>query len=171
MNHSSASLTARRTRYARLFAPRSQRDLTSAPGWASDRGRDGFEDLRPDVDLDRRGEQLAPLTAAAGDQPGGERQEERGQLEQRVRQDAEQEDADRDVQLEGDRRALEAEVERLGREREEGNGADEEDRQLAGLDVDPAREAVPLLGRERHRGAGDEAGDAGGRVQRQDQRV
>src|SRR5262245_54025403 len=52
------------------------------------------EDVRPDVDLDRGGhqqgrdrdrdgdegggEELVPLAAAAGDQPGGERQEERG---------------------------------------------------------------------------------------------
>ena len=76
-----------------------------------------------------------------------------------------------DLQLVGDRRALEAEVERLGAEREEGDGADEEDRQLARLDVDPAREAGPLGGGDRHRGAGDEAGDAGGPVQGEDQRV
>ena len=85
--------------------------------------------------------------------------------------DAEDERGVGDVQLEGDRRALEAEVERLGAEREEGDGGDEEDRELAGLDVDPAREAAALGGRDRHRGAGDEAGDAGGRVQGQDQRV
>jgi len=43
-------------------------------------------------------------------------------------------------------------------------GADADDRQLAGLEVDPAREARAALGRDRHRGAGDEAGDTGGRV-------
>ena len=74
-------------------------------------------------------------------------------------------------QLVGEGRALEAEVERLGAEREERHRGDEEDRQLARLDVDPAREPGPLGGGDRHRGAGDEAGDAGGRVQRQDQRV
>src|ERR1700754_4477090 len=114
------------------------------------------EDVWPDEDLYRRrkdqhrdrdhdgdggrGEQLAPLAAAAGDQPGGERQEERGQLDQRVREDAEDQFEPADVELEGERRALEPEVERLGREREEGDGGDEEDRQLARLDVDPARE-------------------------------
>ena len=149
--------------------------------------RERLEDVRPDVDLDRRrgdqhrdrqgdgdeggGEELVPLAAAAGDQPGGERQEERGQLGQRVREDAEDQLAAGDVELVGDRRALETEVERLGAEREEGHRGDEEDRQLARLDVDPAREAGPLGGGDRHRGAGDEAGDAGGRVQRQDQRV
>ncbi len=76
-----------------------------------------------------------------------------------------------DVELVGDRRALEAEVEAWVPEREEGDGADEEDRQLARLDVDPAREAGALGGRDRHRGAGDEAGDAGGAVQGEDQRV
>ena len=73
----------------------------------------GFEDVGPDVDLDcrcndeggdrdqhrdqGRGEQLVPLAAAAGDQPGGEGQEERGELEQRVWEDAEQQGRDRDV--------------------------------------------------------------------------
>src|SRR6201994_1212135 len=107
------------------------------------------EDVWPDEDLDRRreeqhrdrdddgdggrGEQLVPLAAAAGDQPGGERQEERGQLDQRVRAHAEGpfEPADGELQRQG--RALEAEVERLGREREDGDGGDEEDRQLARL--------------------------------------
>ena len=37
--------------------------------------------------------------------------------------------------------------------------------------MDPAREAAALLGGERHRGAGDEAGDAGRCVQREDERV
>ena len=119
--------------------------------------RDRFEDLRPDVDLDHRGDdqdrdrehdgdegrrqQLVPLAAAAGDQPGGQRQEERGQLEQRVREDAEDQRESRDVELGGEGRALEAEDRGLGAEREEGDRADEEDRQLARLDVDPAREA------------------------------
>ena len=93
------------------------------------------------------------------------------QLGDRVRQDAEDQFEAGDVELVGERRALEAEVERLGAEREEGDGADEEDRQLAGLDVDPAREPGPLRGGDRHRGAGDEAGDAGGGVQGEDQRV
>jgi hypothetical protein len=112
----------------------------------------------PDVDLDRRrdnqcgnreqdrdqrgGEELVPLAAAACYQPGGERQEESGQLGDCVREHAEEKDADRDVQLKGDRRALEAEVEGLGGEREEGDGADEENRQLPRLDVDPARRSA-----------------------------
>ena len=74
------------------------------------------EDVGPDEDLDRRreqqhrdrdhdgdrgrGEQLVPLAAAAGDQPGGERQEERGQLDQRVREDAEDQFEPADVELE-----------------------------------------------------------------------
>ena len=126
--------------------------------------REGLEDVGPDVDLDRRGEdqgrdrqrhgdegrgeQLVPLAAAAGDQPGGERQEERGQLRDRVREDAEDQLEAGDVQLVGEGRALEAEVERLGGEREEGDRADEEDRQLARLDVDPARDAA-CAGRRR----------------------
>src|ERR1700761_9279214 len=112
------------------------------------------EDVWPDEDLDRRreeqhrdrdddgdrgrGEQLAPLAAAAGDQPGGERQEERGQLDQRVREDAEDQFEMGDVELHRQRRSLEAEVERLGREREDRDRGDEADRQLAGLEVDPA---------------------------------
>src|ERR1700753_453309 len=96
------------------------------------------EDVWPDEDLDRRreeqhrdrdddgdggrGEQLVPLAAAAGDQPGGERQEERGQLDQRVREDAEDQFEPADVELQRQGRALEAEVERLGREREDGDG-------------------------------------------------
>src|SRR6201994_2273306 len=110
------------------------------------------EDVWPDEDLDRRREQLVPLAAAAGDQPGGEWQEERGQLDQRVREDAEDQFEPADVELESEGRALEAEVEGLGREREDRHRGDEADRQLAGLDVDPAREAGPLLGGERHRG-------------------
>ena len=60
--------------------------------------------------------ELVPLAAAAGDQPGGERQEERGQLDQRVREHAEDQREARDLELVGDRRALEAEVESLGGE-------------------------------------------------------
>ena len=87
-----------------------------------------------------RGEQLVPLTAAAGDQPGGEGQEKRGQLGQRVRQDAE--DQSRRESGAGRRSSSPgSRGEGLGGEREEGHRADEEDRQLAGLDVDPAREA------------------------------
>ena len=54
-----------------------------------------------------------------------------------------------DAELEGDRRALKAQVERLRGEREEGDGGDEENRELGGLDVDPAGEAAALLGRDR----------------------
>ena len=47
-----------------------------------------------------------------------------------------------DVELVAEGRALEAEVERLGQEREDRRRGDEEDRQLARLHVDPAREPV-----------------------------
>src|ERR1700753_767713 len=111
------------------------------------------EDVWPDEDLDRRreeqhrdrdddrdggrGEQLVPLATATGDQPGGERQEERGQLDQRAREDADDQREPADVELHGEGRPLEAEVERLRAQREEGDGGDETDRQLARLDVNP----------------------------------
>src|SRR5262249_31123615 len=150
-------------------------------------GGEGLEDVGPDVDLDRgrhdqgrdrqgdgdqgRRQQLVPLTVATGYQPGGERQEQRRQLRDRVREDAEDPFGAGDVELGGEGRAWQAEEERLVSRREQGHGGDEEDRQLARLDVDPTREPGPLGGRDRHRGAGDEAGNAGGRVQGQDQRV
>src|ERR1700761_6041718 len=93
------------------------------------------EDVWPDEDLDRRreeqhrdrdddgdggrGEQLVPLAAATGDQPGGERQEQRGQLDQRVREDAEDQFEPADVELERKRRPLQPEEQRLGAEREQ----------------------------------------------------
>jgi hypothetical protein len=110
--------------------------------------------VRPDVDLHRGGDdqgrdrqrhgdegggqELVPLAPAAGDEPSGQRQEEGRQLGDRVGKNAEDQFQAGEVKLGSDGRTLETEVERLRRQREEGHRADEEDRQLARFDVNPA---------------------------------
>ena len=104
--------------------------VSRGPGLASAQGETELEDVGPDVDLpgrgddqhrDRhrhrdegRGEQLVPLSPAAGDRPGGEREEDGGQLEHGVGERREDEQGGRDVLVPGDRRADQPEADGLG---------------------------------------------------------
>src|SRR5207302_7608609 len=109
----------------------------------------------------RRREELAPLTATGGDEPGREREEEGRELRQRVGQEGEQQHPRGDAELGREARRPDAEDDRLRAERERGRATHEEDRQRPRLLVHPARKAVPGGGRDRERAPRDEAGDTG----------
>src|SRR3954451_15433670 len=156
-------------------------------GGVSAEGGRGPQEVRPDVDLDeggehehgsgerggrdRRGEELVETAPAAGAEPCGERQEQRGQLGKRVRQQREDQRRAADLELGREGRGVAAEDVRLGGEREHGGARDERDGERTGDCVDPARQppmAVELL---RELAAGDVPRHAREGVQRQHERV
>src|ERR1700704_161270 len=122
---------------------------------AGDQHRDG------DAHRHERGrEELVPVVAPRGDDPGSEREEQDGQLRQSVREEANEEQARRDAELGRERRRAGAEHEGL-REQREGRGAhDEADGERPRLVVDPAPDAGVPGRLERQRGSSDEAGHA-----------
>ncbi len=107
----------------------------------------------------------------AGDDPCRQREEEREQLGQGVRDQREQQHARAGAELGGDRRGPAADHVGLRAEREGGGADHEPDRERAGLLVHPARDTAALGRRERERAAGHEARDAGHRVQGEHERV
>ena len=134
-------------------------------------GRGGDQDRDRDRHGDERGgEQIVPAPRRGGDGPRGEREEQRGQLRQRVREQADEQQGGRQVQLAGEVGGAVAERVGLGAERERRRQDHEADRQRAGLVVDLAHDAAVALGDGGERRPGHEAGDAGERVQRQHER-
>ena len=83
----------------------------------------------------------------------------------------EQQQAGRDVQEAGDAGERVPEHVGLRAQREGGGEHDEADRDAPAVFVDPARDAVVVLGLQRQRAAGDEARDAGHRVQGEHEQV
>src|SRR5688500_7665927 len=92
------------------------------------------------------GEQLLPALGPARQRPGGEREEEREQLGQRVRQDAEHQQQRRDAEVGRQRRGVVAERVGLRHQREDGRAGHERDRQRAGEIVDAPPDPAVALG-------------------------
>jgi hypothetical protein len=110
-----------------------------------------------------------PLAAPARRHPRRQRQEQGDELEQRVRQQGDDEHQLGDPQSAGERGGALAEHERLRDQREARGQDDEEDRERPGAVVHDAPPAAVVLGLQRQRAAGDEARDAGHPVQRKDE--
>ena len=127
-----------------------------------------LEQDRPDVDLPdrrreqhrdrdrhrdhRRGQQLVPLVAPRGDRPGGERQEDGGQLQQGVGAAVTRTSSAGEIsQAVGEGRADDPEQQRLRDQREARDQDDPGERDGPSALVDPARDPPLALGREGQR--------------------